>query len=91
MARLVTVSRRRSPSSTTGIAAKNARCQARIGVDVALDESRRRQAAARARSVEQRIDHRARLVAQAAVGAAVQDEVGEGSVGHRGRIVGEGA
>jgi hypothetical protein len=34
------------------------------------------------------VQHIAGLVAQAAIGSAIQDEVGEGSVGHLRRIVG---
>ena len=36
--------------------------------------------------VEDRGDQRARVVAQVAAGAAVQEEVGEGSVVHLGRL-----
>ena len=39
---------------------------------------------------EERVRSVAGLVAQAAAGAAVQDQVGEGSGGHRARIVREG-
>ena len=79
--RSVASSSRRSPSSTTGIALKNARSQAG---SVSMSRSTRVGTArpARARCSWSASEDRARLVAQAAAGAAVQDEVGEGNVAH---------
>ena len=51
-----------------------------VGLDVALHDRRRRQAAGGAVG-EQQVERRAGVLAQVAAGAAVQDEVGEGS-GH---------
>src|SRR6478609_6944156 len=52
-----------------------------VGLDIALDEGRHGKAGARSLLLECDED-RARLFAQPAAGAAVQDEVGEGNVAH---------
>ena len=59
-----------------------------VGFDVALDKGGSR-LAVRSPLAKQRRDHLASLIAESAIGAAVQDEVGQGSVVHLGRIVGE--
>ena len=74
---LVASSSSRSPSSTTGIVNASARSSVVVAVDVALDEARRRQAARGAVGAAG-LEHRARLVAEVAARARVQDEVGEG-------------
>ena len=84
---LVASSRRRSPSSTTGIEAAKRGLEGRVGLDVELDEGRDG-AAGQPTLVEQRAQDVAGLVAEVAAGSAVQDEVGEGSLGHLDRIVG---